>query len=391
MATDFAEMMMMQMISEKEKEKANPCDARLVQILKDMELDAVLVTDPYNVRYLSGFAGEAILLISKTTGTLITDSRYTIAAMDSAGQRGFDVLEMKQDKPSMAWLKEIISEDQLKVIGFENENISYKDFDDYSTKLEGVEWKKMGDALETLRMIKNFEELTHMQIAAGISDIAFNEICKIIQPGMTELDVAAELEYIMKMNGGDGLAFDTIVASGKNSAKPHAVPGKKYIQEGDFVTMDFGCKYNGYCSDMTRTIVVGKASEEQKKVYDVVLKAQLAALDALKPGMKGKEVDKVARDIITEAGYGENFGHGLGHSVGLFIHEEPRLSPSEDRELIPNTIETVEPGIYIADFGGVRIEDMVVLTEDGCRVLSKSPKQLIEILPPKAEEAQKDA
>ena len=196
---------------------------------------------------------------------------------------------------------------------------------------------------------------------------------------MTELEVAAKLEYIMKLNGADKLSFESIVASGINSSKPHAEPGRKKIETGDFLTMDFGCVYQGYCSDMTRTIVVGKASEKQKEIYNTVLKAQLAVLDMLKPGLKGKEYDKVARDVIYGAGFEGYFGHGLGHSVGLEIHENPRFSMIEEDIVEAGMIMTVEPGIYIPDFGGVRIEDMVVLTEDGYENLTHSRKELIEL------------
>jgi Xaa-Pro aminopeptidase len=196
---------------------------------------------------------------------------------------------------------------------------------------------------------------------------------------MTELEAAAELEYFMKKEGAEDLGFNTIIASGLNSSMPHAIPSEKPFEEGDFITFDFGCKYKGYRSDMTRTVVLGKASEKQKEIYNIVLKAQLAALDAIKAGMKGCEVDKVARDIITEAGYGEYFGHGLGHSVGLEIHEEPRLSVTSETVLQANMIETIEPGIYIPGFGGVRIEDMILVTEEGHINYAHSPKELIEI------------
>ena len=200
-----------------------------------------------------------------------------------------------------------------------------------------------------------------------------------MKPGMTELEAAAELEYLMKQEGAEDLSFNTIVASGLNSSMPHAIPGTKQFEKGDFITFDFGCKYKGYCSDMTRTVVLGKASDKQKEIYNVVLKAQLAGLDALKAGKSGASVDKVARDIIADAGYGEYFGHGLGHSVGLFIHENPRLSPSDDTILKENMIETVEPGIYVPGLGGVRIEDMVVVTKEGHINLAHSPKELIEL------------
>ena len=200
-----------------------------------------------------------------------------------------------------------------------------------------------------------------------------------IKPGVTELTIAAKLDYYMRELGAEGNSFDTIVASGLHSAMPHAVPTAKKLEKGDFITMDFGCRYDGYCSDMTRTVVLGEASSKQKEIYGIVLKAQMAALEQICAGKTGSEVDQVARGLIAEAGYGEYFGHGLGHSVGLFIHEEPRLSPKCHSALQKNMTMTVEPGIYIPEFGGVRIEDLVVITEKGCRNLAHSPKELIEL------------
>ena len=200
-----------------------------------------------------------------------------------------------------------------------------------------------------------------------------------IKPGMTELEIAARIEYGLKKNGAEGNSFDPIVASGVNSSMPHAVPSRKIIEKGDFLTMDFGCTYNGYCSDMTRTIVIGKANDKQKEIYNIVLEAQLAAIDAAKPGITGKALDAVARDIIAKAGYGDCFGHGLGHGVGLYIHEGPRASKINEKPLEAGMTVTIEPGIYVKDFGGVRIEDLLVLTEKGHENLTFSPKELIEL------------
>lgn len=264
-------------------------------------------------------------------------------------------------------------------MGYEDESLLCSQFDTMKENLSVTNWVPLKGKVDALRRIKSEEELTYLARAEEIGDIAFEKILKIIKPGMTELEVAAELEYLMKKEGAETTSFSTIIASGLNSSMPHAIPGNKKLEVGDFVTMDFGCKVEGYCSDMTRTIVLGKASEKQKEIYNVVLKAQLASLEAIKAGVTGQSVDKVARDIITEAGYGDCFGHGLGHSVGLFIHEGPRLSVADETVLQAGMTETVEPGIYVPGFGGVRIEDMVVVTEDGYRNLAHSPKELIEI------------
>lgn len=347
-----------------------------------LKLDGMLITSPYNMRYLSGFrGGEGALFISKNQNVLITDSRYTEAA---AKESEFTVIEENRQHSRSQIIKECIQKEASVqgcefILGYEDQHMKCSTFHKLSAEIPGVSWKPMEGHVDALRQIKTEEEIRCLARAEEIGDHAFAEICKVLQPGMTELQVAALLEYYMKMEGAEGLSFETIAASGINSSMPHAIPGNKKLQEGDFLTMDFGCTYQGYCSDMTRTVVIGKASDKQKEIYQIVLQAQLAALEAIQAGKRGCDVDKVARDLITEAGYGDNFGHGLGHSVGLYIHENPRLSPADDTILQAGMLATVEPGIYLPGFGGVRIEDMVVITEDGYRNLTHSPKELIEI------------
>lgn len=347
-----------------------------------LKLDAILITSPYNMRYLSGFrGGEGALYISKNQNVLITDSRYTEAA---ARESDFTVIEENRAHSRTQIIKECIQKETSVqgcdfILGYEDQVMRCSEFQKLASEISGVKWSPLGGHIDALRQVKTEEEIACLAKAEEIGDQAFTEICKVLKPGMTELHVAALLEYYMKMAGAEGFSFETIAASGVNSSMPHAIPGEKKLEEGDFLTMDFGCVYQGYCSDMTRTVVIGKASEKQKEIYHIVLQAQQAALDAICAGKRGSDVDKVARDFITEAGYGDNFGHGLGHSVGLYIHENPRLSPADDTVLQAGMIETVEPGIYIPGFGGVRIEDMVVVTEDGYRNLTKSPKDLIEI------------
>ncbi|GMQ64133.1 M24 family metallopeptidase [Vallitalea maricola] len=351
---------------------------KLENSLDDLQIDAVLIRDSYNRRYLSGFTGSnAYLYISKNTKKLLTDFRYTEQANKQSP--GFDIIDYTKSG-LLEILNDIIDKDNAKTIGFEDETISYKEFITYEKGLKNVELLPIGNTVEKIRMIKDEEELRCIQKAASIGDLAYKHILKFVKPGVTEKEVALEIETCMKKNGAENLSFDTIVASGLNSSKPHAEPSDKKIEEGDFVTLDFGCIYKGYCSDMTRTFVVGKASEKQKEIYNIVLEAQLKALEAVKAGCVGKDIDKIARDIITDKGYGDNFGHGLGHSVGLFIHEEPRFSYSDENVFTENMVVTVEPGIYVPGFGGVRIEDLVCVTKDGIINFVSSPKQLIELV-----------
>lgn len=351
---------------------------KLQKLLEEKGLDAILVSDGYNMRYLSGFTGATgYLLITKNSKTLFTDSRYTIAATVQAPD--YTVVEVDAARDYCAVINRVLKAENIATLGFEALQVRYSTYENLKARLVTKELVPLKGELADLRRIKTAEEIALHRQAEHIGDIAFEEILKEIKPGVTELEIAAKLEYIMKMNGADKLSFDSIIASGVNSSKPHAEPGHKKIEPGDFVTMDFGCVYNGYCSDMTRTIVVGKASEKQKEIYNTVLAAQLAVLDMLKPGLPGKAYDKVARDIIYAAGYEGCFGHGLGHSVGLEIHENPRFSMLEEEVVEAGMIMTVEPGIYLPDFGGVRIEDMVVITEGGYENLAHSNKELIEL------------
>ena len=344
------------------------------KILENKPVDAIIITDPINIRYLSGYRGEGALYLSANTQTIITDSRYTEAA---AKESTFDVIEENAGRRRYAILSDLIKKDNARSIGYEDEFMSCCDFSRYNKKVEEIGWwVPISADVKMFRRVKSEEEIAFIEKACSIADKAYDEICKFIKPGMTELDGAAELEYRMKRLGADGLSFSTIFAAGKNSSMPHAIPTSYKVQNGDFITMDFGCTYNGYCSDTTRTVAVGEPSEKQKLVYDTVLKAQLAGVKAAGPGLTGKEIDTVARNIISEAGFGENFGHALGHSIGLVCHEGPNFSQSEKTVIKKNMVLTVEPGIYIPGEFGVRIEDTVAITDTGCRRLIKSSKEL---------------
>ncbi len=352
---------------------------RITDLRREKGLDAVLVTNPLNMRYISGCTADTgCLYLSDTSCVFLTDSRYTTQAQEECGGR-FTVCEIKGRNGYTDALELYMKQDAVCNIGFEDEVMTWAEARRYQQKLPAKEWIPLQDALDQLRVIKSEEELERVARAESIGDAAFSHILEVLRPGMTELQVAAELEYFMKNAGATKLSFDTIAASGLHSAMPHAVPQDKELADGDFLTMDFGCIYQGYCSDMTRTVVIGKASAKQKEIYQVVLTAQQAALDSIRAGRTGSEIDRIARNIIKDAGYGDYFGHGLGHSLGLFIHEEPRLSALDDTVLCENMLETVEPGIYLPGFGGVRIEDVVVVTKSGCRNLTRSPKELIEI------------
>ena len=337
--------------------------------------DAVLITSPHNLLYFSGFAGgEGFCLLSRSNKTVFVDSRYTVEAESEC--IGFEVIEFGSGN-----LFELITE-QLnkigaKVICYEDLYLTVEAFNRMKEKLDGMSFLPLGDKADVIRSVKTDEEIALLRKAERIGDAAFEQVLPMIKLGMTENDLAAELEYQMRKLGASGASFDTIAISGKKTAMPHGRPDEKRLEYGDFVTMDFGCIYKGYCSDMTRTVVMGEASPKQIEIYNTVLAAQLEGLNAIKAGIVAKDADFAARRIIDEAGYGSYFGHSLGHGVGLMIHEQPNLSPRSETVLMPNMIVTCEPGIYIPEFGGVRIEDMVVVKENGCENLTSSTKELI--------------
>lgn len=343
-----------------------------------MDINTILITDPYNLRYFTGFrGGEGYAFLSGNDTYVIVDSRYTEAAK---AESPYNVIEYNRERPLKTVFKELCERYGFSRIGFEDMHLTVHELNSLRAAFpEGLEWIPVGDILSRKRRVKTPEELRLLEKAEGIGDSAFSDILGILKPGITEKDVARELEYSMKKHGAEGFSFDTIAASGINSSKPHAIPSDKRLETGDFLTMDFGCIYKGYCSDMTRTVVIGKASDEQRRVYDIVLKAQLTGLEAVRSGAVCKDVDSAARGIIEREGYGKYFGHGLGHSVGLYIHESPALNTRDETVLQAGMIETVEPGIYLPGRFGVRIEDMVCVTEDGCKNYAHSPKELIEL------------
>lgn len=342
---------------------------RLREELNDNE--AALVSSYPNIFYYSGFTSEdAYLLISHDKQILITDSRYTIQAYEQA--KGFEVVDISKG------FEEIFKQIDAKYIGYEEDTITVKQYRDFKRKItDKQELAEIQKKLTKLRKVKDEDEIRRIAEAEKIGDEAFEFVLNKIRPGVTEKEIALELEYFMKRHGATTLSFDTIAASGKRSAMPHGTASDKIIEKGDFLTLDFGCVFEGYCSDMTRTVAVGEVDGKQREIYETVLKAQEKALDIMCVGVECSTVDEAARKIIKEAGYGANFGHGLGHSVGIEIHEMPSLSPKCNEKLKNGHVITVEPGIYIEGFGGVRIEDLVVVTDDGIRNLTNSPKELI--------------
>lgn len=350
--------------------------AEVLMIMKSKDIDAVIISDPYNVRYLCGFSGgEGYLYISEKRQCMLVDSRYTIWAYSEC--KDTDVITVTDGYYD--YFNRYISEDRVNVLALEGKHLTYYEFEKMKDKLNCGKAVSLNDEIAALRMIKDKDEISLIEKAEAIGDAVFSYILTRLAPGMTEKEAAMEIEMYMRNNGADGLSFETIVASGPNSASPHALPTDRKLCVGDFVTMDFGCIFKGYCSDMTRTVVIGKADEKQKEIYNIVLEAQLNAIEKLRSGITGACGDSYARDVISEAGYGEYFGHGLGHSVGLYIHEQPRLSKSESMILKPGMVVTVEPGIYISGLYGVRIEDVVVIEDGGVNNLTHSDKRLIEI------------
>lgn len=350
---------------------------KALKVLRENGLDAMLITDRFNRRYLSGFTGSAgMLYVSEKRQVVLTDSRYEEQVKrECCDFDGFCV----RDRDYVVACSRMMEEDGAKRVGFEDETILLKEYLDYENRGIQEELIGLGKSVNVLRALKETWEIERIRKAEEIGDQAFAHILDILRPGITEREIAIELDYTMLRLGAERLSFDTIAASGLNSALPHAQPTDKKIESGDFVTMDFGCVYQGDCSDMTRTVVIGHASAIQKAVYDTVLRAQEAALAVAGPGRPASEADTAARTVIADAGYGEFFGHALGHSLGLFMHEEPGYGPTCHTIVEPTMLMTVEPGIYIPGFGGVRIEDLIVITENGYENLTHSDKRLIEL------------
>lgn len=353
-----------------------PRIAKLRESLKEHEIDALLVTRPENRRYMTGFTGSSgFVVVSQEHAVLLTDFRY----IEQATSQAPDFRIIRHGVKMIDTLKEVLAEIGVRALGFEKDVVTFKQHDTFASELEGVKLVPVEGLVERMRMVKDEEEIEKIRRAEALGDAAFSHIVTVMRPGMTEIEVALEMEWFMRKNGAERLGFDIIVASGAHGAMPHAVATDRRLVPGELIVLDFGAVVDGYRGDCTRTVALGRASAEQRRIYDIVLRAQEAALEGIRAGIKGDEAHDIAERIIEEAGYAENFGHGLGHGVGLAVHEEPRLAPSSSTVLEPGMVVSVEPGIYLPGNLGVRIEDLVVVEQGGVRNLTGSQKQLIEI------------
>ncbi len=340
--------------------------------------DCALITSDINRRYFTGMKSSAgIILAFPQKAYLLIDFRYIEKAR--AVVTDAEVIELKKLFPQ---LTELLSKHNAHSMAVESESMTVKELNTYSHFFKDItiiDDDSLSNAISAMRIVKDEQETECIKMAQNIAERSLEQLLPFIRADRTEREIALELNRLMFANGAEDISFDTIVLAGANTSMPHGVPSDKKVEEGEFVLMDFGAVYNGYHSDMTRTVCVGKPSEEMEKVYNIVLEAQLAGIAAAKAGVVGSELDKVARDIIDRAGYGECFGHSLGHGVGLEIHEKPNASPNYKLPLIEGAVVTVEPGIYIAGKFGVRIEDFVILTENGCDNITKFDKNLISL------------
>ncbi len=339
-------------------------------------LEALLLIDPKNRFYATDFQSSAgAVVITPDDAWLFTDSRY-IEAAQSASQNRYHVAQNDRAHSLGDLVQQVLKARNVTKLGGEEHSLSHDDYLSYE-KAVGIPLIPAQQLIMDLRAAKSADELTRMRQAQSITDAAFTEILNFLRPGVTEQAVAARLMYEMMRRGAQRMSFDPIVVTGPRSSMPHGTPGETPLRPGDFVTMDFGCVYGGYCSDMTRTVAIGHATDEMAAVYNTVLRAQQAGIAAAKAGIPGKAVDKAGRDVIEAAGYGAYFGHGFGHSLGLDIHERPNASPTESRPMPDGCVCSAEPGVYLPGKFGVRIEDVVVFRENGCEDLTKSPKELI--------------
>ena len=341
--------------------------------------DAMLVSSGDNVRWLTGFSGSfGFVVLSESRAVFVTDSRYAIQAQEEV--EGFEIESFGSPTTGKQALADLVHRLGLGSLGFEAASLSYKTVEEYRAALNddghAVEMVPVGDAVSDLRMVKSEDEIAKIRRACALADAAFAHVQRLFQVGVVEYDLQLELEFYLRRHRA-GLAFDPIVVSGENSARPHGSATEKALAPGDFLTLDFGATLDGYHSDLTRTVVIGEPTERHREVYGQVLKAQLAALDRMRPGAKAHDVDALSREILDERGLAKYFGHSLGHGLGTVVHDVGRLGTNSPHVLAEGQVWTVEPGVYIPGFGGVRIEDDVVIREGGVELLTHSPKDLL--------------
>ena len=345
------------------------------KLLDKGEVDALLLTSKYNRTYAADYCvAEGVAVICRGESYYFTDFRYIEAAQKNLP--GFTVIMTDAEHPYTKLINDAVAAHTVKTMGFEDDTLTVEEYTLYNTKLNVVLHPYAAE-INAPRASKEPWEIEYMKKAQEITDRTFTELLNVIHAGMTEKELCAELIYRLYKFGAEGPSFDPIVVSGPNTSLPHGVPSERKLQYGDFVTMDFGCLYHGYCSDMTRTVALGYVSEKMDKVYHTVLEAQLAGIAATKAGVTGKAMDGAARKVINDAGFEGCFGHGYGHSLGLLIHEAPNANMRNDKPMPAGAVVSAEPGIYLPDEFGVRIEDVTVITDTGCEILTKSPKKLI--------------
>lgn len=353
---------------------------KLTPKLLDNNLDGIFLINETNIRYMSGFTGcESYAVLTQKEKVFITDSRYTEQAAEEC--HGFEIVKWRSPAAGLPeTIKKVCERYGIKRLGFEKKFVTVELYERIKNCLDGVELVGTAGLIEDIRRVKTPEEISLIMKAGVFSDTAFKEILNYVKVGVTEKDIEREFQYITKKIGADDIGFDSIIASGLNSSKPHAIPSDKKIEDGDFITFDIGALYKGYRSDMTRTIVVGHASDRQREIYEIVKRSQEASEKTVKAGVDGKIPHNTARDVILKTGVEGVFEYGVGHGVGLDIHEDPFMNAANELTLLEGDVVTIEPGIYIPGWGGVRIENTVVVKKDGYDVVTLSPKELI-ILP----------
>ena len=348
---------------------------KLMERMALTENEAVLVHNPSNMFWLSGYTGEGVVMIGRSFRAIITDFRYTEQAEQQAPSFSVEMTDKTTSHDHIA--ARLAGERGITTLYYEDDFLTVREFENARKVISGVEWKSLNRRVQFLRQVKDEKELECIREACRITGEAFERLLPNIKEGMTEKELALMLEFDMLTHGASGLAFSTIAAAGANGSLPHAVPGDYKIRRGDMITFDFGAKFGGYCADMTRTVAFGTPSDEMRKVYQIVLDAQKKAQDAVMAGKICKDIDSIARDYIYQNGYEGRFGHGLGHGVGIDIHEDPRFSQACTAIARAGQVMTVEPGIYLPGVGGVRIENSVIVREDGCEVLTHPTRELI--------------